>query len=175
MSDDAFSMGRFTNHKRQAVQVPAEACLARLPQRLYKAGVSALGLRTTSQTCYWRPALHQHYTVSISQAAKHISLCWFYAVVEGFDFESQCPQSTNANINTLYNDHRRVAKPFTWRPGRKTNKALCQQDLKHKEANQCFKKKVAAEVEIPFYKAPLFHKRNKTFGSSKLLPSLKTL
>lgn len=72
--ENAFSQGRFTNLKRQAVQVPAEACLARLPQRLDKAGDSALGLRTTSQTLYWRPALHQHNAVSIPQAAKHISL-----------------------------------------------------------------------------------------------------
>lgn len=46
---EAFSEGRFTNLKRQAVQVPAEACLARLLQRLDKAGNSALWLRTTSQ------------------------------------------------------------------------------------------------------------------------------
>lgn len=63
--ENAFSKGRFTNHKRQAVQVPAEACLARLLQRLDKAGDSALGLRTTSQTLYWRSALHQHNTVHL--------------------------------------------------------------------------------------------------------------
>lgn len=56
----AFSKRHVTNLKRQAVQVPAEACLARLPQRLDKAGNSALRLRTTSQTFNSSPAFHQH-------------------------------------------------------------------------------------------------------------------